>query len=225
MGGMCGSVLVIRAPGVYRPQRDTWLLVRALRLAPVPPGARVLDVCSGTGVLALAAAREGAGSVTAVDISRRAVLTARANAALHRVPLRVLRGDLLEPVAGESFDVIVANPPYVAWRSRARVRPSRAWCGGADGRLVLDRLCAAAPRCLSPGGILLVVHPAWCGVGRTLGLLRGAGMKAAVVDRCLEPFGPIMRALAPVLCDRGLIDAGQRTEELVVIHAARPLRP
>ncbi len=195
-----------------------------MRLAPVPPGARVLDLCSGTGVLALTAAREGAGSVTAVDISRRAVLAARANAALHRVPLRVLRGDLLDPVEGETFDVIVANPPYVASRPRTRIRPSRAWNGGADGRAVLDRLCAAAPRCLSPGGILLVVHPSWCGTDRTLGLLRGSGMKTAVVDRCVQPFGPVMRAQATALRHRGLIEVGQEAEELVVIHAARPMR-
>ncbi|HEX2312488.1 MAG TPA: methyltransferase, partial [Thermomonospora sp.] len=106
-------MLILRPPGVYPPQGDTVLLADALREAGVPPGARVLDVCTGTGVVALAAALGGARSVTATDISARAVLAARLNARLRGHSVRVLRGDLVGPVAGEEFDVITANPPYV----------------------------------------------------------------------------------------------------------------
>jgi release factor glutamine methyltransferase len=100
-------VWLLRLPGVYRPQADTWLLAETLRHARV--GARVLDVCTGTGVLALAAARSGAGEVVAVDDCARAVLAARVNAWLWRVPVRVLRNDLFEGLSGEAFDVIVAK--------------------------------------------------------------------------------------------------------------------
>ncbi|AEW98829.1 HemK2/MTQ2 family protein methyltransferase [Streptantibioticus cattleyicolor] len=217
--------MLLRLPGVYPPQRDTWLLVRALRAAAPPPGARVLDVCSGTGALALAAAAAGAGPVTAVDVSRRAVWAARANAALRGRRVRVLRGDLLTPVGGELFDVIVANPPYVAAGAPFPARgAARGWDAGADGRAVLDRICRRAPALLAPDGTLLLVHSALSGTGRTLAMLRCRGLKAAVVDRATVPFGPVMRSRAPWLRERGLIDAGTRTEELVVIRADRPAR-
>ncbi|MGA5699959.1 HemK2/MTQ2 family protein methyltransferase [Peterkaempfera bronchialis] len=219
--------MLLRPPGVYRPQGDTRMLARALRRASLPYGARVLDLCTGTGALALAAARAGA-NATAVDVSRRAVLTARLNAAVHRVPLRVLLGDLAEPVAGETFDAVLANPPYVIRAGASGPAPhsrARAWDAGADGRALLDRVCAEAPRLLAPGGLLLLVHSELCGVHTTLAALRAAGLKAAVVDRGPEPFGPVMRARAAALERHGVIGAGQRHEELVVIRADRPCRP
>lgn len=208
---------------MYRPQGDTALLLETLREATIPPGARVLDLCTGTGAVAVAAAVWGARQVTAVDVSRRAVLTARANAALRRVPVRVLRGDLAEPVAGERFDLITANPPYVPCRATGPPHrgAARAWAGGPRGRSQLDRLCASAPALLNPGGTMLVVHSALCGVRQTLDALRRRGLKASVAARRREPFGPIMRARAAELEDAGLIRRGQRHEELVVIRADR----
>src|ERR671933_274838 len=98
-------------PGGFAPIRHSWLPAPARREA-VVPGARVLDVCTGSGVVAVSAALAG-GHVTAVDVSRRAVACAWLNARLNGTRLRALRGDLLAPVAGERFDVIAANPPYV----------------------------------------------------------------------------------------------------------------
>ncbi|MEO6090085.1 MAG: 50S ribosomal protein L11 methyltransferase, partial [Umezawaea sp.] len=77
---------LLRPPGVYRPQDDTRLLAEALTAAAVRPGSRVLDICSGTGALAIAAARLGAAAVMATDVSRRAVVATALNARLHRVP-------------------------------------------------------------------------------------------------------------------------------------------
>ncbi|NEA27794.1 methyltransferase, partial [Actinomadura bangladeshensis] len=104
--------------------------------------------------------------VVAVDVSPSAVLTARMNALVRGLPVRVLRGDLFAPVAGELFDVIVANPPYVAGDvdpAAARGR-ARAWEAGPDGRALLDRICARAPQHLAPSGTLLLVHSALNGV-------------------------------------------------------------
>jgi release factor glutamine methyltransferase len=211
---------LFRPPGVYRPQGDSRLLAETLRAARA--GVRVLDVGTGTGVLALTAARTGAAQVIAIDSSARAVLTARANAWLRRLPVRVLRSDLLEAVTGEAFDLIVANPPYVC--SSDLLRPpgsSHTWDGGADGRLVLDRLCSSAPPLLAPRGTLLLVQSALCGVQHTVDRLRSEGLRAAVVARRQEAFGPVMRAMAGELESRGLIKPAQRYEDLVVIRAER----
>lgn len=81
---------VVRLPGVYRPQTDTLLLALAMRREGIGPGTDLLDLCTGTGALALHAARLGA-RVTAVDISRRAVASARLNTALARLPVTVRR--------------------------------------------------------------------------------------------------------------------------------------
>ncbi|WP_321184079.1 hypothetical protein [Embleya scabrispora] len=82
-----------------------------------------------------------------------------------------------------------------------------------------DRLCAQVPRHLNPGGTLLVVHLALCGVGTTLGLLESLDLRAEVVARSLEPFGPVLTVRATLLEERGLIEPGCREEELVVVRA------
>ncbi|MEA2423400.1 MAG: release factor glutamine methyltransferase, partial [Thermoleophilaceae bacterium] len=103
----------MRLPGVFRPRSDTWMLARELvaALGERPGGrgaaaATVLELCTGSGAVALEAAAAGA-SVTAVDVSRRSVATVRLNALLRgRLPVRALRGSLFEPVAGATFDLI-----------------------------------------------------------------------------------------------------------------------
>ncbi|GAA2433280.1 methyltransferase [Actinomadura vinacea] len=213
-------MVTLRLPGVYASQGDTALLCEAVRRAAVLDGARVLDVGTGTGAVAVAAARAGAAAVTAVDVSGRAVLTARVNGLLGGMRLRVLRGDLFRPVTGEVFDVILTNPPYVpGGRPVSRHGRERAWEGGPGGRRVLDRICMQASRHLAPGGTLLMVHSAFSGVELSLEMLCRSGLRAEVVVRRSEPFGPVMRARAAALEARGVIRPGRRSEELVVIRA------
>lgn len=211
-----------RPPGVYRPQDDTWLLVNAMTEAGIAPGAAVLDIGCGTGALSIAAARVRPRSITAVDVSRRAVWTARVNTVLRGVRAEVTHGDAFARVAGRVFDLVLANPPYVPGKpDRPRGR-HRAWDAGLDGRVQLDRLCVNAPLLLAPGGTLLVVHSGLCDEDKTLRLLRGGGLKATVVARAEVPFGPVMRARQEKLIELGLLTPGQRTEELVVIRGDRP---
>ncbi|MEU1486612.1 HemK2/MTQ2 family protein methyltransferase [Streptomyces sp. NPDC005752] len=207
-------------PGVYAPQHDTRLLMAALDKEAIAPGTEVLDVGTGSGALALRAAQLGA-RVTAVDIARRAVMTARLNALLHRRRITVQRSDLLASLPGRSYDLVICNPPYVP--SPVGRLPghgaARAWEAGCDGRAILDRVCATAPAALRPGGRLLLVHSGLCDSDVTLRHLSDAGLRAQVSVRALVPLGPVLRSRLRWLRDTGLVDEGETAEELVVIRA------
>ena len=211
---------LVTLPGVFRPPSDSWLLADTIREKDIARGASVLDVFTGSGVLAVAAALAGAREVTAVDVSRRAVLTARLNARLNGVRVRALRGDVFEPVAGRRFDLIVANPPYVPGESDLLpVRgPARAWEAGRDGRALLDRFCPAAAAHLTPGGRVLVVQSSLSGERETLEALTETGLDANVLVRRRGGLGPIVSARADDLEARGVLVAGQREEDLLVIE-------
>ncbi|UGT64347.1 HemK2/MTQ2 family protein methyltransferase [Nocardia asteroides] len=213
---------LLRLPGVYRPQADTWLLARALADAALPRNPRVVDICTGTGALAVTAARAGAAEVTAVDISRRAISTAWLNSRVRGLPVELLRGDFREVLRDRTFDVVLSNPPYVPCADPEPARGlDRAWDAGSDGRSVLDDLCATLPTLLAPNGVALLVHSELSDEQRTLRMLRESGLKASTVARSLTSFGPVMRGRADWLEDAGLIAPGQRVEELVVIRADR----
>jgi release factor glutamine methyltransferase len=214
-------VWLIRPKGVYRPQEDTWLLARTMAEAALPPAARVLDVCTGTGALAIAAARAGMKTVTAVDLSSQAIAAAWVNSRIRGVPVELVRGDFTALAGTRTFDVVLSNPPYVPCRRDGvpAAGRERAWDAGPRGRAVLDRLCPLLPVLLNRGGTALIVHSALCGTDVTLNQLRGAGLKASVVARETVPFGPVMNDRADWLELAGLISAGQRHEELVVIRA------
>jgi release factor glutamine methyltransferase len=214
---------IVTLPGVFRPISDTWLLARALQEQRLDPGTSVLDACTGSGALAVCAARAGAGQVTAVDVSRRSVVTARINARLNGVTVRALRSDLFSALGAEHYDVIVSNPPYVPHPSdelptRGR---RRAWDAGRDGRAVLDRLIAEAPAHLRPGGTLLVVHSEICGTEATIDAMASAGLAAEVAARHRGPLGPLMRERIDHLRAQGALVPGQTEEEVVVIAGRR----
>jgi release factor glutamine methyltransferase len=214
-------VRLVTLPGVFRPISDTWLLADALDREPLPEGARVLDLCSGSGALAIRAAlADRDRHVTAIDVSRRAVATIRLNAALNGVRVRARRGDLLDAVPGERFDAIVSNPPYVpAPTDELPTRgPERAWHAGRDGRALLDRICVRAPDHLRPGGILLVVHSSLLGLDRTASALRAAGLEVDLAASERGPLGPLMRARRAV----GLIDPRTEHEDVLVVRARNP---
>ena len=212
---------LVTLPGVFRPISDSRLLADCLRRE-LRPGARVADLCTGSGLLAVAAALHGA-AATAVDVSRRAVLTTRLNARLNGVSVRAVRGDLLAPLAGERFDVIVSNPPYVPAETDAKPRGSaRAWVGGPDGRMVLDRICDLAPGRLRPGGALLLVQSSLCDERQTLYRLAANGLDAQVVARRRGPLGPLLSTRVDELERRGLLEPGARSEELVVVRGRLP---
>ncbi|MFE6776741.1 HemK2/MTQ2 family protein methyltransferase [Streptomyces sp. NPDC057702] len=213
---------VATVPGVYAPQDDTRLLATALARENIPRGADALDLCTGSGTLALAAARQGA-RVTAVDISRRAVWNTRLNALLARRRIRVRRGDLTGPLPPEGrFDLVVSNPPYVPAPHTATTGLGRAWDAGVSGRLLLDRICDDVPPLLRRGGALLLVHSDLCDPQETLLRLTSAGLHATISARARVPLGPVLRARRGWLRERGLLTPWDQSEGLVIIRAHRP---
>ncbi|SED94631.1 HemK2/MTQ2 family protein methyltransferase [Rhodococcus koreensis] len=215
--------MLLRLPGVYPPQADTELLARALASEDLGPTSQVLDLCTGTGRLSLQAAALGAGHVTAVDLSRRAVFSTWINATMHRDPIRVLYGDLTAPVKGEQFDLVISNPPYVPAQDDTLPNrgPQRAWDAGRNGRALLDRICAEAPAVLASGGVLLLTQSSLSGIEQTRSRLEDQGLSIDIAARFEIHFGPVLSSRRTMLETRGLITTGQTTEELVVIRAVK----
>jgi release factor glutamine methyltransferase len=215
------DVRIVAVPGTFRPRSDSWLLAQTLvdTLRRRAAGSRVLDVGTGSGALATIAALCGA-RATAIDRSRRAVLSARLTARANGTALRALRGDLLTPVCDERFDVIVSNPPYVpaADAQLPAHGARRATDAGLDGRALLDRICTDGPNHLQPGGEILLVHSAVCGADATLRALRRAGLEADVVARRRGPLGPLLRERRSLLEERGLLARGAEHEDLLVLR-------
>jgi release factor glutamine methyltransferase len=218
-------VRLVTLPGVFRPISDSRLLASVMGEHLVP-GATVLDLCTGSGALAVCAALGGAGDVTAVDVSRRAVLAARLNARLNGVRVRALRGSLFEPVGDRRFDLVVANPPYVPadGDDLPRRGRARAWDAGRDGRALLDRLLDEAPAHLAPGGAVLVTHSSVIGEEATVRRLAAGVAEVDVVARRTGALGPLLSARTEALERRGLLRRGQRHEDVLVIRGRAPAR-
>jgi release factor glutamine methyltransferase len=209
-------------PGVFRPRSDSWLLADVVRDYRLAAGARVLDVFTGSGVLAFAAARCGARAVTAVDVMARAVLGVRLNARANGLRIQARRGDLFEPVAGRRFDLVVANPPYLPDENEPPSHgASRAWNGGPDGRRLIERFCTDVGAHLAPGGTVAIVQSSLSGTPATLAALAESGFDGAVAERRRGPLGPLAQSRATLLRERGMLAPGARAEELDVILARR----
>ena len=160
------------APGVLIPRPETELLVeKAVAWAKsfceksdTARACRVLDIGCGSGAIGVSLAKlVPAASVTCTDISPAALEIARQNAARLSVDVEFLEGDLLAPVEGRKFDLILSNPPYIARdvvRGLAReVRdhePEMALCGGEDGLDVYRQLASSLGDALQPGGAVMM---------------------------------------------------------------------
>jgi release factor glutamine methyltransferase len=217
------GIRLLYLPSVYFPGNDSRLLADALAGESLK-GADVLDLCTGSGFLAITAAKMEARTVTAVDISRRAVASAKMNVGLNRARVEVRHGHLFDGLPeGARFDVIVTNPPWVP--AVADDLPSsgiaRAWDAGRTGRILLDRICAQAPSRLRPGGVLLVVHGAVCGTRDTDRMLTAQGLAVEVAARRVLPITELLRERARTLAGLGSWGPEERTYELVVMRGQK----
>ncbi len=144
---------------------------------------RILDLGTGSGAIALSLASElPDADITATDLSEAALQIAAENAdrLQHGERVRFLHGDLFDPVAGERFDIVVSNPPYVARKDAKSLppelahEPEMALFAGEDGLDVIRRLVAGAGERLSPGGWLMMeLSPEQAGTVEQM--LAGAG--------------------------------------------------
>ena len=163
----CNAVIKVDERALIpRPETEE---LAALAIETVKQGKRkVLDVCTGSGCIAVAIAKETGAEVSATDLSAEAISLAEENAEKNGVAITFFRGDLLENVTG-TYDLIVCNPPYVPTGFIARMQrevrefePRMALDGGEDGMEFYRRMARQAPLHLREGGVLLFE----CGEGQ-----------------------------------------------------------
>jgi len=175
----------IVTPAVLIPRPDTELLVElALAHFGDKPHTRVLDLGTGSGALAVSLALElPQADVVAVDRSREALWVAMANAARLRASVSFVLGDWFSSLGDDHYQLIVANPPYVAAadphleEGDVRFEPSTALAAGPDGLDDLAAIAAQAPRHLEPGGWLFMEH-GFDQAAAVRGLLTDAGFSS-----------------------------------------------
>ncbi|HZM34922.1 MAG TPA: 50S ribosomal protein L3 N(5)-glutamine methyltransferase [Burkholderiales bacterium] len=145
---------------VIIPRSHIPFVVKRLRVAP----GRILDLCTGSGCLAILAARAfPRARVDAADIAASALAVARKNVSRHGLQerIRLVRSDLFSSLGHASYDLIVANPPYVTTAAMRtlppeyRYEPGIALAAGRDGLELVSRIIAEAPARLNPRGILV----------------------------------------------------------------------
>jgi release factor glutamine methyltransferase len=178
---------------IPRPETETLVMEALRRLKPLD-SPRVLDLGTGSGAIAVAIAKHQKGAkVTAVDVSAIALTVAASNAQRHGVADRItfLQGDLFNPVAGQTFDLVVSNPPYIADAEFAALdvgvrdfEPRSALAGGPDGLDFYRRIAAGVANLLAPGGAVLV----------EIGAAQEAAVRELFAD-CLDP-GPSFKDAA-----------------------------
>lgn len=189
------------SPAVLVPRPETELLVQlALQRLRQRSAPRVLDLGTGSGCIAITLALECPGAaVVAVDRSADALAVARANAQRLGAAVAFVPGDWYQPVGGR-FDLVVANPPYVAAAdphlAELQREPQHALVAGADGLADLRRIVAGAPARLNSGGALVVEHGYDQGAS-VRELFAQAGFSG--IETCCDLAG-IERACAGTLC-------------------------
>ena len=152
-------------PDTLIPRPDTECLVEAALSLPLPEQARVIDLGTGTGAIALALLSERPQwQVHATDVVPAAVDLARRNAERCQLPLTVTQSDWFDQLGPQGFDLVVSNPPYIedgdVHLSQGDVRhePATALVSGADGLDAIRYLIEKSPAWLNPGGWLMLEH-------------------------------------------------------------------
>lgn len=203
------ELLVDRRVLIPRPETELlveWVL-EELEARAADPGAasqalRVLDVCTGSGAIALAIVEEAAGravEVTGADVSPDALAVARANAEGTGLSVEWLLGDLFEPVRGRTFDIVTANPPYIPTGDHAGLHPTvrdyepplALFVDHDDPMSLVRRIAVGAQQVLTPRGLLAIE----VGAGQAaaaIEVLQQAGYDAVRVRQDLQGLDRIV---------------------------------
>ena len=165
-------------PTVYEPSEDSFLLAEN---ASIPKDSTALDLGTGSGIQGINAALLGTSRVVCTDVNAKALENAKGNAGrlVPQTEFEFRQGSLLEPVAGEKFDAIIFNPPYVA----SEGKKFRDLDGGKRGREVLDGFLAGFAAHLKEGGKCFFLQTGLNGEGETGKILGKQGLEFEVVAR------------------------------------------
>lgn len=173
------SIEISLLEGVYRPKLDSFLIAKVLTEIPLK-GKRVLDVCTGCGILALIAAKRGASVVVAIDIDENSIKCTQYNSVLNHVVVDARLGNLYDPIKNdEKFDLIVANPPSLPTPPGLSI--DEGYAGGKiaddgpDGRRYLDPLITLVPRYLEKGSYFLTLHGNFSNIEKSGEILEAEG--------------------------------------------------
>ena len=186
--------LVLRLDeGTQVPKAGTLLLARQV---PALAHGSVFDLGTGCGLLALLAARS-ARRVVAADVVEACVRCTWRNALMNGLELQVdvRLGDLFAPVAGETFDLVLTNPPQMPTPPGREAGGDEAAAddAGRDGWAILDRVIREAPAHLKPGGQLVFTLFDFLGEQGAFRRLKEAGLSPAILDRESQPFPRLAR--------------------------------
>ena len=150
---------------VLIPRFDTEVVVDyALKIAKNYHNPKVLDICTGSGAIAIALAKNGISNIEALDISKKALKVARLNAKDNNVKIRFIESDLLRNVK-EKYDILISNPPYIETSAKGVDKmvldhePHLALFGGIDGLDFYRAILKDASKYLNPGGTIIFEIP------------------------------------------------------------------
>lgn len=164
--------------GVYSPRLESFLIAEEL-VKVVKKGHKILDIGTGSGILAILAAKKGAFAI-ATDIDESSIKCAEYNASLNSIKLDTRVGNLFEPIKDEElFDIIVSNMPSLPIPPNVQLDEyvTRTSDGGPNGRKYLNLLIHQMPKHLKEKGCFLTVHSNFANIEKTKDMLEELGFQ------------------------------------------------
>ena len=169
---------MLEDPSVYPVSDDSKLLLKAV----VASKGKVLDMCAGSGIIGLNAAKF-ADEVTLVDINDHALNLIKLNASKNNIKnIKVIKSDLFKEIGEKRFDVIFMNPPYLPGDPSTSDSLDIATLGGKEGSELTERFGLEAPSHLEPSGRIFIVLSTKSNLDRIYGAIRRAGLSYTVID-------------------------------------------
>jgi release factor glutamine methyltransferase len=175
-----GNLVLEVCQNVYEPAEDSYLFAENIK---TKPGSKILDLGTGTGILAIVAAAQE-GDVMAVDLNPYAIRCAKRNAIRNGLArnMAFLQGDLFDPIREtERFDLLLFNSPYLpTGQGETNSWTELAWAGGPSGRQVIDRFIFQVPSRLRLGGKVLLMQSNLADIEETIRLFHQIKMNVEI---------------------------------------------